>query len=217
MAASVRGGVALTTAEAARLLSVSVSTIQTMVSTGVLQATRTAGGHRRVALESIEACVRARAREALSAVSTLAGQRSLLCMLVVGSAIAPTHEGLSVAVGGPGVACHRAADVFDALIQAARLSPDLLITDHVLDSIDGLELVRRLRRHPEFAAMIAVVLISDNRSTALSGAPGPPGTLIIRGPPCIDRLRGLVDALRLNRARAGSATDRHRTQFGDGQ
>lgn len=201
------------------MISVSVSTIRAMVRAGALRALRTPGGHRRIPLESLEALLSARLT--LDAVSTLpvlpdvSDDRPTLSILLVGSTHAP--EGSCAAFSPLDVRCHRAADGLDALILAARVRPDMLVTDHALGSMDGFELVRRLRRYPEFSDMIAVIVAPGDGTAVLEGDPGLSGVLVLREPARIDRLSGLVDALRLNRARAGTATDRHRTQFGAGQ
>jgi len=210
---------ALTSAEAARLMSVSVSTVRAMVRTGALQATRTPGGHRRISLESIDGWLRARATpiaaSEISVVPDDPDDQLFLSILLVGSIRACETE--SASTRPCDVVCYRAADGLDALIQAARVPPDVLVTDQALGLIDGLEIVRRLRRYPEFAGMIAIVFADDRTGPLIEGDLRLPGVLVMRGPPGIDWLSGLVDALRLTRGRAGSATDRYRTHFGPGQ
>lgn len=53
-----------------------------------------------------------------------------------------------------------ASNGVDGLDKALRSTPDLIVTDGVMPDVDGFELVRRLRSHPETARVPVVMLTS---------------------------------------------------------
>src|SRR5205814_7909987 len=57
-----------------------------------------------------------------------------------------------------GFRCRTAADGLDALAQLRASAPDLVVLDLMLPGIDGLELTRRLRAEPAWAALPIIML-----------------------------------------------------------
>ncbi|WP_324781119.1 response regulator [Thiobacillus sedimenti] len=146
-----------TTREAARKIGVSLTTIQLWVESGVLSAWKTAGGHRRIPSDAVDAM--------------LAGQRA-----AEGHA-APAHSVLIVedepvlrelyrikfAEWKLAATLHLAQDGFDGLVMFGKYAPQLVIADLVMPGMDGFEMIRRLTQITEGAPAIVVV-------TALSAA-----------------------------------------------
>lgn len=150
-----------TTSEAATLLGVSVGTVQMWVESGLLDAWKTTGGHRRVVRESILRLLH----------NAQAGAARLPAMVVN----APSPQRLSVVVveddphllrlyqtqisrwpGNPD--CLAFDSAFSALLHIGRSKPDLLILDLQLPGIDGFGLLRVLREVPETADTRIVVV-----------------------------------------------------------
>src|SRR5437660_1147679 len=57
-----------------------------------------------------------------------------------------------------GFRCRTAADGLEALAQLRAHAPDLVVLDLMLPGIDGLELTRRLRAEPAWAALPIIML-----------------------------------------------------------
>ena len=63
-----------------------------------------------------------------------------------------------------------ACDGFEALEQAAKLTPDLILLDVMMPHIDGFEVCRRLRTNPHLAEIPVILLTAlDDRSSRLRG------------------------------------------------
>jgi excisionase family DNA binding protein len=180
-----------TTSEAARLLGVSNTTVQTMVERGELHAWKTRGGHRRIARTAIDALREARAAGEAARRVDAAG----VALLAV-EPDAAARRRLEVAVAGwsEPVRLLWANDAFDALVAIERHRPDVLLTDLRATPIDGFEFLRRLRAVPEFRS-VAVVVATALDDTDLAAHGGlPPGTARWGAPVPLDTLRGFVEA-----------------------
>ena len=161
-----------TTSEAADLLGVSVGTVQLWVEGGVLQAWKTAGGHRRVMRDSVDALIR-------KVPSKLEGVPEPVTPAVVTSEkpdpLPPASRRLTVLVVEDDVHLLRLYETkisawpmkplvlavnsaVAGLVIMGRSNPDMLITDLHMPGMDGFEMLRVLRRIPEtrHTKMVAV-------------------------------------------------------------
>jgi len=192
----------LTTSEAARRLSLSVTTVQAMVERGDLAAWRTGGGHRRITIDSVDAWVGGRAVPAgrsSEAYPPAAFQPASLRVLYAGI----TDDLYARCASLTGFAsrepsCHRATDALDALLWIERVRPHLLIVSAELPPIGAVALLHCLRVHPQFAQMLAVILTPGDR-------PIEPGVALrLFGCVCwpesriAERLTGLIEGLSFN-------------------
>lgn len=158
-----------TTREAARKLGVSVTTIQLWVESGVLSAWKTAGGHRRIPCEAVDAM--------------LAGQQS-----AAAEEHAPHPHGVVIVEDEPvqremyrikfaewrlPVSLYLAQDGFEGLVMAGKYAPDLIITDLSMPGMDGFEMIRHLVRSSEvdIPAIVAVTALGGDDIAAHGGLP----------------------------------------------
>ena len=152
-----------TTLEAARLLGMSVRSVQLMVDRGELQAWKTPGGHRRIArasLEHLRAAVRKTSpppRHASSKGATLERPRVLL---IDDSIHFQKLVSLLMRQRFPDVDLYIADDGIAGLALYGQLQPQVLIVDILLPGIDGATLITSLRSHPQFANSHLVVVTS---------------------------------------------------------
>jgi excisionase family DNA binding protein len=186
------------TTEAARLLGLSNTTVQAMVERGELKAWKTRGGHRRILLESVEQLARLRSGHAASQ-----GRGEARPALVV--LLAAGDEGLRAAcvraIDGWSLPLRLsvAGDALEAVLLAERLRPDVLLADLRLEPVDGLVLLRMLRRRPEFDAMAAVAF-TELDAAALEARGGVPrGTLVCGTPLPLEKLHGFLEAAALRK------------------
>lgn len=156
-----------TTREAADLLGVSVGTVQLWAESGLLQAWKTAGGHRRVMRDSVDRLLRtvpARQATAIDRISILppantpAKPRRLSVVVVEDDpsllrlyeakiskwAMAPSFTGFD--------------NAFYALLWMGNQSPDMLITDLQMPAMDGFEMLRVISTAPAIAETTVVAV-----------------------------------------------------------
>lgn len=179
----------LTTRQAARRLGVAVSTVQKWAEEGRLTGWRTAGGHRRLEPQSVEALAGARAPDA----TVTAGA---LCRLYLVEDDPVMLEIYASAVRSwqlP-VAIQTFASAFDALIALGREKPDILLLDLRMKGMNGFDLVRQVENSPDFRSLeILVVTALSKEEIEASG--GLPDTVsLFHKPLPLDRFRELLEA-----------------------
>ncbi len=149
-----------TTREAGLLLGVSVGTVQLWVESGLLQAWKTAGGHRRVLRDSVDRLLHKKPVSSALAANTAkaAGPRRLKVMVVEDDAnlLRLYQTNLSRWPMGPEVTVINNA--VKALLMIGRQCPDLLIADLHMPGMDGFNMLRVLRNIPEMAKTTIVVV-----------------------------------------------------------
>jgi excisionase family DNA binding protein len=161
------------TKEAASLLGVSHRTVQLWVESGVLQAWKTAGGHRRILLSSVHRLV-AQRNQAVSAHAPAAAapepQAARGRRIVMADDDATLLRLYELEISGWGLDAEliKARDGFDALIRIGEARPDLLISDLNMPGMDGFRMVRTLRADPRYGKMAIVVISGLDRATIAS-------------------------------------------------
>jgi excisionase family DNA binding protein len=141
------------TRQAAAMLGVSHRTVQLWVESGTLQAWKTAGGHRRIALSSIERHVERR-RQAM--LERAAPARYKVLLVDDDPSTVALYE---TAMSGWDIALDvvRAGNGFEALIRIGETRPHLLVGDLSMPGVDGLRMIRTLRASEAYRDMAIVV------------------------------------------------------------
>jgi len=159
------------TKEAASLLGVSHRTVQLWVEGGVLQAWKTAGGHRRILLSSVHRLV-AQRNQAVSGGQPAAAEPapSSARRIVMADDDATLLRLYELEISGWGLDAEliKARDGFDALIRIGEAKPDLLISDLNMPGMDGFRMVRTLRADPRYGKMAIIVISGLDRATISS-------------------------------------------------
>ncbi|MDP2902716.1 MAG: response regulator [Methylovulum sp.] len=180
----------LSTREAAARLGVALSTVQAWVETGTLPAWKTAGGHRRIAVDAVEAM---RLRQ--QAVLGVGPAPELLKVLVVEDD--PVQREIyrrQFAEWGLPVRLLTAEDGFEGLMLIGRHTPDLIITDLVMPEMDGFKMLRRLKMPP--AAQTSIIVVTALTASEIEAQGGlPPGIPVYPKPIPFAVLRSLVEHL----------------------
>jgi len=158
-----------TTKQAAELLGVSLRTVQLWVESGVLKAWKTAGGHRRIAGESVEALV----REQRLALDSGTPERDCRILVVEDEPDIMKLYRLTIESWDLPVEIHTAQNGLEGLLRIGQLRPDVLITDLMMPNMDGLEMIRLLRTDPEYQrmAIIVVTALGPTEVRARGGLP----------------------------------------------
>lgn len=144
-----------TTREAARLLGVSLRTIQLWVDGGLLQAWKTAGGHRRITLRSVEKLL---AQQHAETAQPQAAPKTCNVLVVEDDLILLKLYQRVIPGWGLPLQVHTARDGFDGLIKIGEIKPDILITDLNMPGMDGFRMIQTLRRNTSFTNMKIIVI-----------------------------------------------------------
>ncbi|HWI11910.1 MAG TPA: response regulator [Burkholderiaceae bacterium] len=166
-----------TTLEVAKLLGMSVRSVQLMVDRGELDAWKTSGGHRRIARASVDhwrgarGVARPREREPHPQ-APAAGRHSAQpvrprVLLIDDSIHFQKLVALLIQQRFPEIELHVADDGIAGLALYGQLQPQVLIVDLLLPGIDGATLITSLRSHAQFAdSRLAVATSLDEQQRA---------------------------------------------------
>lgn len=177
------------TRQAAALLGVSHRTVQLWVESGTLEAWKTAGGHRRIAVASIARHVERR-RQAMADRSAPARYKVLL--VDDDAAMLALYESAMSGWDLP-VDVVRAGNGFDALIRIGETRPHLLVGDLSMPGVDGLRMIRTLRASVGYRDM-AIVVVSGLDPATIRAMGLPDDIPVLAKPVAPDALRAAVEA-----------------------
>jgi len=158
------------TKEAAATLGVSHRTVQLWVENGTLQAWRTAGGHRRITVESVNRLVEGR-RKAIGAhapapspVAAPVSTRRRVLVVDDDPLMLRLYE-LEMTGWGLDLDLVKANNGFEALIRIGEQRPDLLVSDLNMPGMDGFRMIRTLREDSGTSGMNMIVVSGLDRAT----------------------------------------------------
>ena len=155
------------TIEAAKLLGVSVRTVQLWVENGSLEAWKTAGGHRRIVARSVNDYI---SRHQTSSPK----DDSNLRVLVVedNPTVAKFYQAAIKSWGHP-ITIVTKTDGFEGLVEIGRKVPDLLISDIYMPGMDGLQMIRSLYKSELLSSEKIIVIsgLSKDSITERGGIP----------------------------------------------
>lgn len=181
------------TSYAAKVLGLSVATVQSLVEKGEIEAWKTLGGHRRIALRALNAYL-AKNSPQLSRADTHPNHRLRVLVVEDDDATRDLYRCQFEAWDLP-VDCTWMASALDALMDIASIRPDLLITDLSMSGVDGIEMLRTIQRNKQLAAM-QIIVISGMATEAIAARGGlPPEARLMPKPINFDWLEGCITAL----------------------
>ena len=188
-----------TTREAATLLGVSVGTVQLWVESGLLQAWKTAGGHRRVLRDSVESLLRKEPQARITAESAAApvpaAPRRLRVLVVEDDATLLSLYQVKLSRWPMRPDVRTSADGFASLLRMSECWPDLLITDLHMPHIDGFAMLKILCKEPEMAHTTIVVVTGLDASAIEMGGGVLPGVEVLPKPISFDRLLAIATGI----------------------
>jgi excisionase family DNA binding protein len=181
-----------TTREAGILLGVSAGTVQLWVDSGLLQAWKTEGGHRRVLLESVNRLLQKKPDSTLPLlipgapgpsdprrlrIVVVDDDENMLWLYQTNMSRWPIKPEITIF-----------NDAVAALMSIGRSCPDLLVTDLHMPGMDGFNMLRVLSRAPEMSnTTIVVVSVLDPYEIQERGGI-PPGIEVLPKPVPFGRL-----------------------------
>jgi excisionase family DNA binding protein len=137
------------THDAAKLLGVSVKTVQLWTDSGELRSWKTPGGHRRIARSSVEEALQKRERSQLDTQANSPRRQFTILVVDDDPDVQRLYE-LMIPHWGLAAKVTTAKDGFEGLIRIGAEKPDLLITDLRMPGMDGLAMISSLRADPVF-------------------------------------------------------------------
>lgn len=181
------------TTYAAKLLGLSVATVQSLVEKGEIAAWKTQGGHRRLSLRAINNYLK---KHSPQQAQVDPDPRHRLSVLVVedDEAIRELYKA-HFDEWDLAVDCSLMPSALEALMDIASMRPDLLIADLNMPGVDGFEMLRIVKRNQQLAAM-QILVISGLPNEAIKQRGGlPPNSDYHEKPINFDWLHGYVTAM----------------------
>ena len=181
------------TSYAAKLLGLSVATVQSLVEKGEIEAWKTLGGHRRIALRSINAY---QEKSSKKIVREQSGPDSRLRVMVVeDDEDARELYRCNFEQWDLPIDCTWMPSAIEAMMDIASMRPDLLITDLSMPGVDGIEMLKALKRNAHLADM-RIVVVSGLPPQAIQARGGLPVYAHLQTKPInFDWLQGFMTAL----------------------
>lgn len=178
---------------AAKMLGLSVSDVQMLVEKGEIDAWKTLGGYRRVALRSIN-CYLTKNKSALSQVNTNPKYRLRVLIVEDDENTQELYQSL-FASWDLALDCTWMSSAVQALMDTASIRPDLLITDLQMPGVDGIEMLKALTRNKHLAKM-QILVITGVKNDVIEARGGIPGYAhVVQKPINFDWLQGYLLAL----------------------
>ena len=181
------------TSYAAKLLGLSVATVQSLVEKGEIEAWKTLGGHRRIALRSITAYQEKSSKKVIRAQAS--PDSRLRVMVVEDDEDARELYRCNFEEWDLPIDCTWMPSAIEAMMDIASMRPDLLITDLSMPGVDGLEMLRALKRNSNLSEM-HIVVVSGLSPQAIASRGGFPAYAHLQTKPInFDWLQGFMTAL----------------------
>jgi excisionase family DNA binding protein len=190
------------THEAAKLLGVSVKTVQLWAESGELRAWKTPGGHRRIAKTSVDEVLQKRERTQREPLSR--ARRKLFTLLVVDDD-PDVHRLYELMIPHWGLVARvmTAKDGFEGLIRIGAEKPDLLITDLRMPGMDGFAMISSLRADAAFRDIRIFVCSGLSEPEIAKMGKLPPDIRVFSKPIPFEQLRPAIEACLREHAAAG--------------
>ena len=178
----------MTTRQAAESLGVSLRTAQLWVESGVLQAWKTAGGHRRITRRSVDAVLAERS-------AALAGETGgPLKMLVVEDEpnLLRLYQ-LNIEAWDLPVRLITARNGYEGLIRIGEEHPTLLVVDLNMPGMDGFRMIKTLRENPAYKDLSVLVVTALSSADIRIKGEIPDDIPVFTKPVPFDKLKAIVE------------------------
>ena len=184
----------LTTREAAKILGVSLRTVQLWVENGVLSAWKTAGGHRRIVRASLDEILQ-RKKDAIDQQDSSKVQvdKSRMKLLIVeDSSELLTLYRRHITLWNLPLLLLTAADGYDGLFQIGQNQPDFIISDLEMPGMDGVRMIWALHEQPDLKKKDLVVVTALTTEEIIARGGLPDNVRVFSKPIPFDELKSMV-------------------------
>ncbi len=180
------------TSYAAKLLKLSVGTIQNLVESNSLRAWKTQGGHRRISLQSIQEYQLANNLEPTAWYSNEVLLRALVVEDDENSRL--MYQAYFDRWALP-IDVVMYASAMEALLDMPAMQPQVLLTDLNMPNMDGFEFLKTLHQHKLFSTLPIIVMTGLTDQQILEKGGLPKEVQILHKPIDMEWLRGFLEAL----------------------
>jgi len=180
------------TSYAAKLLNLSVGSIQSLVEKNELFAWKTQGGHRRISLQSIY-----QYQSRANLLPKLPAQSGKYLKVMVVEDDANTRDMYQAYFDSWDLPIDAVMQVsaIEALLDIPVVKPQVLMTDLRMPGIDGVAMLRQLSVHPQFTKMSVIVITGLSNDEIAAYGELPTGTHVLHKPVDMGWLKGYFQAL----------------------
>ena len=180
------------TSYAAKLLNLSVGSIQSLVEKNELFAWKTQGGHRRISLQSIY-----QYQSRANLLPKLPAQSGKYLKVMVVEDDANTRAMYQAYFDSWDLPIDAVMQVsaIEALLDIPVVKPQVLMTDLRMPGIDGVAMLRQLSVHPQFTKMSVIVITGLSNDEIAAYGELPTGTHVLHKPVDMGWLKGYFQAL----------------------
>ncbi len=183
-----------TTREAAQRLGVSLRTVQLWVESGVLRAWKTAGGHRRILVASVDEILKQRRAALGGAEAPTAAAPSFTLVVVEDDPDLLKLYSLYVASWNLPLRLVTATNGFEGLMRIGETQPQILIADLNMPGMDGFRMIRSLRASADYKDMEIVVVTALGKAEIADRGGLPEDVKVMTKPVPFSELERLVRA-----------------------
>ena len=180
------------TSYAAKILNLSVGTIQNLVESNSLKAWKTQGGHRRISLQSIQEYQNANNLE-----TTIWYSNDLKLRVLVVEDDESTRLMYQAYFDRWALPLDVTmyASAMEVLLDMPAMQPQVLLTDLNMPEMDGFKFLKTLREHKLFATLPIIVITGLSSEQIQQKGGLPKEVQILQKPIDMEWLRGFLDAL----------------------
>ena len=178
-----------TTIEAAKVLGVSVRTVQLWVENGSLDAWKTAGGHRRIVAASV--AKRMQGVPQLDVVESSTNGKKRILIVEDNPTVAKFYQAVIESWQQP-IEVSITHDGFEGLMAIGKSPPDLLLSDIYMPGMDGLQMIRSLYKS-KLISSDKIILISGLSSDSITERGGIPDEIaFFKKPVNVEELKSTI-------------------------
>ena len=188
------------TREAAKMLGVSLTTAQVMVEEGHLKAWKTAGGHRRISIDSVKSMLQN--RESGGSISSKSSDDYTVLIAEDDEALCKLYMRTFSSWKLP-IKLITVNNGMEAMVLVERMRPSLLILDLGMPRMNGFEMIKLIRSKTEYNHIDIVVITGLEKRDIDKKGGVPPAVTIFPKPVPWQQVKGFVQAALSRRELAG--------------
>lgn len=188
------------------MLGISLKTAQLWAESGLLEAWRTGGGHRRIYRASVERLISTSSERGGRTAGPQVNDNSLYILVAEDDLALRRLYDIRLRTWPLQPAVKVVCSGFEALVEIGKHPPDLLITDLKMPQMDGFQMIRTLRDMPDLTRTTIVVVTGLDEADIREKGGIPEGIRVLPKPVPFDALEALANEIASSQATHGKVT-----------